>query len=390
MRAVDSQRRWGLLALGLSLVLAGCGGGPSKPTETTSISPVQSSSSASSSSVSTTSIGTNGLRYVGPFDPGTGAPAGTIDLSLYYGLPRAAWAGGARRPSAVYDVTGGYEVRPNGFAGTITGTLDGSPDDGAFTGVLTANLSDGCVARRNYSGRLTREALNWNPGADIENCGNRSPLTVSIAPPASTLPPSTTISSSSTSSTSTTPPGATTTTTTLSSTTSTVPTSTTTTRPTTVTTTIMPPPTTISTTTSVLPPPSSTSTTTSTTTSTVPPPAVSVVYNPSPVPVGMVNCSGQPSAIPWWIVNIVLTNQSTGPISLSSHTTTFEPSGYPSYEQQNALVNYLNIPPGGTYQVGMCVPATFPWTREGGRLFDTFVFTTGGSYTSNGVTLSPY
>ena len=140
---------------------------------------------------------------------------GPSNLTIYFGLPRAAGAGVDRRPSAIYDVMGGYEVRPNGFTGAIAGTLDGLPDDGTFTGVLTATLSDGCIARRGYSGRLTREALNWNPGTDIENCGNRSPLTVSITPPASLLPPSTTIQSTSSSTSTTTPPNVTTTTTTV-------------------------------------------------------------------------------------------------------------------------------------------------------------------------------
>ena len=103
---------------------------------------------------------------------------------------------------AIFDVTGGYNTGPGGFTGTVSGQLDGIPPNGAFTGVLTATLPNGCVASRNYSGPMTAQALNWAPGNHIESCGGQSPLVAPVTPAASQTPVTSSIATSSSTSSS--------------------------------------------------------------------------------------------------------------------------------------------------------------------------------------------
>lgn len=209
---------------------AACGSNPSSPSTATS--------------VATTSIGgpsTGGpvqaLHYVGTYALPAPLPALPLDLSLYFTLPGGALSPRAIFPRAIYNVFGGYNTGPTGFSGTISGTLDGALGNGTFNGIVTATLASGCVARRNYSGPLTSQSLNWTPGAQIETCGGASPLVSAINPPAAPAgsPATTSISTSTTSSSTTSSSSTTVTTTTIPTTTvpTTVPTTTTSVRTTT-------------------------------------------------------------------------------------------------------------------------------------------------------------
>lgn len=113
-------------------------------------------------SSTTTSVSTSGVRYIGTITP-PGQSTLPIDLSLFFGLPRGAsveWS-----TLALYDVSGGYSTGAAGITGEVHGTLDGTPQDGQFTGTMTAFLANGCVASRSYSGRLSAQALSWSAGA---------------------------------------------------------------------------------------------------------------------------------------------------------------------------------------------------------------------------------
>jgi hypothetical protein len=102
--------------------------------------------------------------------------------------------------AASYAVTGGY-TSPN-FNGSVTGTLDGTPANGQFTGVMSAEIPN-CTARTNYAGTITSTSLSLNFQGQIDSCVGNSPLAGGVAGPASSAPASTT-SSSTTISTSTT------------------------------------------------------------------------------------------------------------------------------------------------------------------------------------------
>jgi hypothetical protein len=199
-----------------ALSLTSCGGDqPNSPTPAAS----SSTSSTPTSTSTTTSVAPTAAHYVGTIpQPAPLAPL-PLDVSLFFAIPGGAIVRNTVRPAAIFTVTGGYNTGPTGFSGTVSGTLDGSPDTGTFSGVLTANLANGCVARRNYSGPLTRQSLNWAPGGDIDNCAGASPLTFAVTPQAATtpattttIPPSTTssIGSTTTTTTTTVPPTTTT------------------------------------------------------------------------------------------------------------------------------------------------------------------------------------
>ena len=249
---------WSSLAVCVP-ALAACGGStiidpPSTTTTsgTTTIAPPPSQTSS---------------HYIGTITP-PGQPTVPIDLSIFFGLPRGASV--TLRPMAITrDVLpgSGYDTGPNSFRGTIEGTLEGTPDDGTFRGILTATLSNGCVASRKYSGPLTAQGVNWSPGDQINTCGGATPLTFQASIAAASQPPtvrSTTTTSGPSSSTTTTSTGSSTTTTSAGSST------TTTTGPSTTTTSA------ISSTTTTTSTSSSTTTITSTSTTTTSAPAFAV------------------------------------------------------------------------------------------------------------------
>jgi hypothetical protein len=165
------------------------------PTATTSVPPGATTSvPGPSPSVTTTSVSpVTSARYQGTVTPSGGQPI-PADLSLFFQI-----LGGltpSRRVISLaptYSVTGGYTTGPNSFGGTITGTLDGTPENGLFNGVMSANIPN-CTARRNYSGTLSSSGMNWNPGANIDSCGGNSPLTFGIVAPKSSAPATSTSS----------------------------------------------------------------------------------------------------------------------------------------------------------------------------------------------------
>jgi hypothetical protein len=178
----------------LAVSMVACGSSPSGPTTATSIA-------TTVLSTSTTSVApVTGLRYIGTFTQVAPLPSLPLDLSLFFNLPGGALRPGAIQPRAIYQVNGGYNTGSGGFTGSVTGTLDGTLQSGNFTGVMTANLANGCVARRNYSGPLTTQALNWTPGAQLETCSGASPLTTQVNPPAAppSSPPTTSIAATTT------------------------------------------------------------------------------------------------------------------------------------------------------------------------------------------------
>jgi hypothetical protein len=224
-RVVKAGRDGGARALSIALCavfVAACGSGPSSPTQTGTTVPTSVPTST------TTSVApVLGLRYIGTFTQVAPLPSLPLDLSLFFNLPGGALRPGAIQPRAIYQVNGGYNTGSGGFTGGVTGTLDGTLQSGNFTGVMTANLANGCIARRNYSGPLTPQALNWTPGAQLETCSGTSPLTTPVNPPAA--PPSSPPTTSIAATTTTIPTSTTTTSVAGTSTTTTGPTSTTTT-----------------------------------------------------------------------------------------------------------------------------------------------------------------
>jgi hypothetical protein len=174
------------------------------PPPTSTIAPSSTTTSVLTSSTTTTStvppVGSASAHYVGTFTPSGSGPI-PADLSLFFSLlsggssARSLFSIRTIGPAAAtsYVVTGGYNTGPNGFTGTISGTLDGTPNSGAFTGVLTANMPN-CIAQRPYSGQLTQSTLAWTPGnPPIETCMGTSPLTFPVTTPAATTPATTTI-----------------------------------------------------------------------------------------------------------------------------------------------------------------------------------------------------
>jgi hypothetical protein len=206
---------------------------------------------------------TQSTRFTATITSNTNTPI-PADLSLFFRL----LSGGSSpfslariiRPlAATYAVTGGYTTP--GFSGSITGTLDGTPDNGHFTGVFTADIPN-CTGRTNYDGQITRVTLTLNPQGQIDSCGGNNPLAGGVVGAANGAPATT--------STPTTSIAPTTTTTVPTTTTTSIVTTTTTTRPTTTTTSIPTTTTSSSTSTSTSTSTSSSTTSTSTTTTSTP------------------------------------------------------------------------------------------------------------------------
>jgi hypothetical protein len=189
------------------------------PTATTSALPNATTTVPAAPTPTTTTIAATPItsaRYQGTVTPSGGQPI-PADLSLFFQIlggltpTRSGRVIGLAAPT--YSVTGGYTTGPNSFGGSITGTLDGSPENGLFNGVMTANIPN-CTARRNYSGTLSSSGMNWNPGANIDSCGGNSPLTFGISAPKSSSPATSTSSVASTTTAFTTTSSSTTTSTT--------------------------------------------------------------------------------------------------------------------------------------------------------------------------------
>ena len=124
------------------------------------------------------------------------------DISLFFNIPGGAVVAGAATAAtpgaaAAGDNLTGTFVNSNGFAGTLTGVLTGSLENGTFTGSLKTIMASGCPAERQFTGPVNTQTLNWSPGPHINDCGGASPLTapiqVAAAPP--TAPPPCTYSS---------------------------------------------------------------------------------------------------------------------------------------------------------------------------------------------------
>ena len=118
------------------------------------------------------------------------------DISLFFNLPGGAVVAGATTAvtsgaAAPGDNLTGTFVNSTGFAGTITGVLTGTLEQGTFDGTLSTITQAGCTAERRFTGPITTQALNWSPGTHVNDCGGTSPLTsglqVTAAPP--TAPP---------------------------------------------------------------------------------------------------------------------------------------------------------------------------------------------------------
>jgi hypothetical protein len=212
-------KRW---PIALIVLAVGCSSAPS-PT-----APPTAGSSTSTAAPTTTSVPASAsARYIGSFAE---TPPLQIDLSLYFNLPSSANRVDFIRPRALYQVSGrsGYSAGSGFLSGNVTGTLDGTPENGTFSGIVTANMSDGCIAQRNYSGPVTRAAVNWTPGDRIQTCGTFAVLTSAINAVATSDAATTSITTTTVTTTSSTTTTAQTTTSAGSSSTSTVTTTTTT------------------------------------------------------------------------------------------------------------------------------------------------------------------
>ncbi|HEU4927722.1 MAG TPA: BACON domain-containing protein, partial [Vicinamibacterales bacterium] len=127
------------------------------------------------------------------------------DISLFFNIPGGAVVAGATTAAtsggaAEGDNLTGTFVNSTGFAGTLTGVLTGNLENGTFNGSLSTITRSGCTAERRFSGPITTTALNWSPGAHINDCGGTSPLTSGIQAAAapSTAPPPCTYQASAT------------------------------------------------------------------------------------------------------------------------------------------------------------------------------------------------
>lgn len=119
------------------------------------------------------------------------------DISLFFNIPGGAVVAGATTAAtsggaAEGDNLTGTFVNSTGFAGTLTGVLTGNLENGTFNGSLSTITRNGCTAERRFSGPINSQALNWSPGAHINDCGGTSPLTsgiqVTAAPPSAPPP----------------------------------------------------------------------------------------------------------------------------------------------------------------------------------------------------------
>ena len=104
------------------------------------------------------------------------------DISLFFNIPGGAVLADATTAAtsgnaAPGDNLTGTFVNSTGFAGTISGVLTGNLEGGNFDGTLSTLTRTGCTAERRFSGPINSQALNWSPGAQINDCGGTSPLT---------------------------------------------------------------------------------------------------------------------------------------------------------------------------------------------------------------------
>jgi hypothetical protein len=94
-------------------------------------------------------------------------------------------------------VTGSYRTASGG-SGQVSGTLAGTLDTGAFTGMLTSETPE-CIAERAFSGTVDTQFLRWNGGATLADCKG-SPLAFNelVMLPTGAPPPVSTVNSTST------------------------------------------------------------------------------------------------------------------------------------------------------------------------------------------------
>lgn len=63
----------------------------------------------------------------------------------------------------------GFYTTPNGGGGAVQGTLDGTLEDGQFTGTLT-NVTPECTAERQFFGNVNSQSLQWFGGTTLRDC----------------------------------------------------------------------------------------------------------------------------------------------------------------------------------------------------------------------------
>ena len=114
------------------------------------------------------------------------------DISLFFNLP-----GGAVVAGATTAATSGSAAEGDNLTGTFVNSTrvrrhahrraHRHPRGGTFDGTLSTITRSGCTAERRFSGPINSQALNWSPGAQVNDCGGTSPLTSGIqataAPP---------------------------------------------------------------------------------------------------------------------------------------------------------------------------------------------------------------
>ena len=153
-------RHWRAVCWALALVV--CAAGVSRCGSSTPAPTGVTTTTGTTSAVTTTSVAPlapSAAHYAGTLVQTPPLPPVPLDLSLFFQVPGGSLRPGFRPQAVNFLVTGGYNTGPGGFSGNISGTLDGSPTNGTFTGTMTANLANGCIARRNYQGPLSPAAL---------------------------------------------------------------------------------------------------------------------------------------------------------------------------------------------------------------------------------------
>jgi hypothetical protein len=344
--------------LGGLLALAGCGGPDSPSGSTTTTSALASTTTSSISSASS-------AHYSGTVTPPSGS-ATPIDLSIFFNLPGAASLPRAIGPLAIYNVTGGFNTNPNGYQGTVEGTLDGTPaDGGTFTGTLSTRMSNGCLAKRNYVGPLSTGRVNWTAGSHIDSCGGQSPLTWNALLNSDSSPPTTSVATTSVATTSV-------------ATTSAATTSVATT--------------TVATTTSVR------TTTSSSTSTTTPQSNLVISFRQNPVsPVAGTTCTPSTSGRKVWNYTLSIQNPSSVPFTISSWTSNLS-SGIAqptSYTAANFGQFFPAAQGGTTIGANSSIASTTLCADTanfsiGGTLTHTFTgANSNGPYTTPVLTLSP-
>ena len=170
------------------------------PTTTTSVQPVAE------------------IRYVGRF------PAGLHEYRRYEPVLPVTHRGhfrqrriDARSSTPTYAVSGGFTAT-SGLSGSVSGTLDGTPERGVFHRRVVNNPERWVRRPAQLLGELTQERLDWTPGHRHRQLRRRESVQLAVNLPASPSPPSSTTSAvtsttTSATSTSTVPPTSTTSTT---------------------------------------------------------------------------------------------------------------------------------------------------------------------------------